>query len=134
MDLQKEFGLALIFKDVLISLFLGVFAGAMILFQWNPFTAFARAIDSFIAPSLADPSNASIIIFTTLLGERKTRGLHPRAQGGVRYPARTASHSRGCSVSRESWNDRTRYVVGVSTRARRPGPALATSARVIDIS
>ena len=61
-------GLALIFKDVLISLFLGVFAGTMILFDWNPFAAFARAIDSFIAPSLADPSNASIIIFTTLLG------------------------------------------------------------------
>ena len=61
-------GLALIFKDVIISLFLGVFAGAMILFHWNPFTAFARSIDSFIAPSLADGSNASIIIFTTLLG------------------------------------------------------------------
>jgi Na+/H+ antiporter NhaC len=61
-------GLALIFKDVLISLFLGVFAGAMILYNWNPFTAFARSIDSFIAPSLGNSSNASIIIFTTLLG------------------------------------------------------------------
>ena len=61
-------GLALIFKDVIISLFLGVFCGALILFGWNPFTAFARSIDSFIAPSLADGSNASIIIFTTLLG------------------------------------------------------------------
>ncbi len=61
-------GLALIFKDVLLSLFLGVFSGALILFNWNPFTAFARSIDSFIAPSLANGSNASIIIFTTLLG------------------------------------------------------------------
>jgi Na+/H+ antiporter NhaC len=60
--------LALVFKDVLISLFLGVFGGALILFQWNPFTAFARSIDSFIAPSLANESNASIIIFTTVLG------------------------------------------------------------------
>jgi Na+/H+ antiporter NhaC len=61
-------GLALVFKDVLISLFLGVFCGALILFGWNPFSAFARSIDSFIAPSLADGSNASIIIFTTILG------------------------------------------------------------------
>ena len=61
-------GLALIFRDVLISLFLGVFSGALILFDWNPFAAFARTIDSFIAPSLADGGNASIVIFTTLLG------------------------------------------------------------------
>jgi Na+/H+ antiporter NhaC len=61
-------GLALIFKDVIISLFLGVFGGALILYSWNPFTAFARSIDSFIAPSLANSSNASIVIFTTLLG------------------------------------------------------------------
>jgi len=61
-------GLALVFKDVLISLFLGVFAGALILFDWNPLTAFARSIDTFILPSLADPDQAKIIMFTTLLG------------------------------------------------------------------
>jgi Na+/H+ antiporter NhaC len=61
-------GLALVFKDVLISLFLGVYAGALILFEWRPFTAFARSIDGFIAPSLADGGNASIVVFTTLLG------------------------------------------------------------------
>lgn len=61
-------GLALIFKDVLISLFLGVFAGALILFEWNPITAFARSIDHFILPSLADADQAKIILFTTLLG------------------------------------------------------------------
>ncbi len=61
-------GLALVFKDVLISLFLGVFSGALILFGWNPFAAFARSIDTFIAPSLADGGQASIVVFTTLLG------------------------------------------------------------------
>ena len=61
-------GLALIFKDVLISLYLGVFAGALILFDWNPLAAFARSIDHFILPSLADPDQAKIIVFTTLLG------------------------------------------------------------------
>ncbi len=61
-------GLALIFKDVLVSLFLGVFCGALILYDWNPVTAFARAIDRFVAGALADPDHAKIVVFTTLLG------------------------------------------------------------------
>jgi Na+/H+ antiporter NhaC len=61
-------GLALLFKDVLVSLFVGVFSGALILHAWNPFTAFARSIDAFIAPALADASHAKILIFSTLLG------------------------------------------------------------------
>jgi len=61
-------GLALVFKDVLISLFLGVFVGALILFEWRPVAAFARSIDHFVLPALADPDHAKIVVFTTLLG------------------------------------------------------------------
>ncbi len=61
-------GLALAFKDVILSLLLGVFSGALFLYHWNPVTAFARTIDSFIVPSVADPDHASILVFTTLLG------------------------------------------------------------------
>jgi len=61
-------GLALIFKDVLVSLFLGVFCGALIVYDWNPVTAFARSIDRFVAGALADPDHAKIVVFTTLLG------------------------------------------------------------------
>ena len=61
-------GLALVTRDVLISLFLGVFGGALILFEWNPVAAFGRTIDSFIAPALTDPGQASIIVFTLMLG------------------------------------------------------------------
>ena len=61
-------GLALIFKDVLVSLYLGVFAGALILVQWRPIAAFARSIDTFILPALADADHAKIILFTALLG------------------------------------------------------------------
>ena len=60
--------LALITKEVLLSLYFGVFAGALFLFNWNPFTALARSIDRFIAPSVADPDQAAILVFTTLLG------------------------------------------------------------------
>ncbi len=61
-------GLALAFKDVILSLLLGVYAGALFLYNWNPITAFARTIDSFIVPSVADADHASILVFTTLLG------------------------------------------------------------------
>jgi len=61
-------GLALLFKDVLLSLIAGIFAGALFLNHWNPFAAFGRTIDQFIVPSLADSGNASIIVFSCLLG------------------------------------------------------------------
>ncbi len=61
-------GLALIFRDVLVSLSLGIFAGALILTGGHPISAFARTIDTFIAPTLAEPDHAKILIFSTLLG------------------------------------------------------------------
>jgi len=82
-------GLALLFKDVLISLFVGVFSGGLILYAWNPLTAFARSIDTFIAPSLAHSDHARILIFSTLLGgmvgviskSGGTRGIVERLTG-----------------------------------------------------
>jgi len=61
-------GLALAFRDVLLSLFLGVFSGALFLAGLNPFVALARSVDTYVAPSLANPDHASILIFSTLLG------------------------------------------------------------------
>jgi Na+/H+ antiporter NhaC len=60
--------LALAFRQVVIALTLGIFSGALILYDWNPFTAFARSIDSIVAPALADTDHAKIIIFSILLG------------------------------------------------------------------
>ncbi len=60
--------LALLTKDVLISLFLGIFGGALILLQWNPFAAFGRTIDQFIVPSMTNSGQASIMAFTIMLG------------------------------------------------------------------
>ena len=57
-------GLALIFKDVLVSLFIGVFAGALFLVGWNPVSAFARTIDRFLVPAMTDPDHAKIIVFS----------------------------------------------------------------------
>ena len=81
--------LALLFKDVLVSLFLGVFAGALILAGGNPVSAFARSIDGFVSSALADESHAKILIFSTLLGgmvgiiskSGGTRGIVERLSG-----------------------------------------------------
>jgi Na+/H+ antiporter NhaC len=61
-------GLALIFKDVVIALFAGLFTGALTLNGWNPIAAFARSGDQFLAPALTNPDHAKILIFSTLLG------------------------------------------------------------------
>jgi Na+/H+ antiporter NhaC len=61
-------GLALAFRQVLVALTVGIFSGALIIYGWNPFTAFARSIDSIMAPALADLDHAKIIIFSMLLG------------------------------------------------------------------
>ena len=88
-------GLALIFKDVLISLFLGVFCGALIAYDWNPVAAFARSIDRFVAGALADPDHAKIVIFTTLLGGMVGLiGKSGGTRGIVERLARFATSSR----------------------------------------
>jgi len=61
-------GLALITKEVLLSLFLGVFSGALFIYNWQPLTALARTIDHYVASAVADPNQAAILVFTTLLG------------------------------------------------------------------
>lgn len=60
--------LALLLREVLISLSVGIFSGALIMYQWNPLTAFARSIDSIVAPALAEADHAKIVIFSMLLG------------------------------------------------------------------
>ena len=60
--------LALILKEVVTSLFIGVWLGALLYGGLNPVTATMRAIDTFITPALADIDHASIIVFSFLLG------------------------------------------------------------------
>lgn len=59
--------LALLSKDVIISLFLGIFSGTLILAGGNPITAIMKLTDG-IANSLADGWNIRILLFCALLG------------------------------------------------------------------
>lgn len=60
--------LALIFREVVISLFAGVWLGAFLWAGLNPFTSLLRVIDTFALPALADADHAAIVIFSLLIG------------------------------------------------------------------
>jgi len=61
-------GLAWWTKNVLISLFIGIFSGAFILNDYNILAAFLRTLDKYILNSMADSWNASILILILALG------------------------------------------------------------------
>ncbi|MCF8009246.1 MAG: Na+/H+ antiporter NhaC family protein, partial [Halanaerobiales bacterium] len=48
-------------KEVIISLFIGVFSGAMILASYNPVTGFVNTLDKYMLGSMSDSWNAGII-------------------------------------------------------------------------
>lgn len=60
--------LALIFREVVVSLFVGVWVGALFVANLNPLAGLWRAVDTFVVPSLADSDHASILVFSGLLG------------------------------------------------------------------
>ena len=60
--------LALVFREVVSALFLGVWFGAFLWAGLNPFAGLLRTVDSFALPELADPDHAAIVIFSLLIG------------------------------------------------------------------
>lgn len=60
--------LALIFREVVISLFAGIWLGALLLAQYNPVQATLSVVDRFAIEALNDPDHISIIVFSLLLG------------------------------------------------------------------
>jgi hypothetical protein len=60
--------LALVFREVVISLFAGVWLGAFLWTGLDPLAAVLRTVDTFALPALADADHAAIIIFSLLIG------------------------------------------------------------------
>ncbi len=60
--------LALVFREVVISLLAGVWIGALFLYDWNPLTALWRTLDTYIVGAIVDPGHAMILVFSFLLG------------------------------------------------------------------
>lgn len=61
-------GVALYTRQVLPSLFFGLFVGGTLIWGYNPGTGFLRALDTIVVDTLADREHAAIIFFSLLLG------------------------------------------------------------------
>ena len=61
-------GMALIFREVVTSLFVGVWLGGLFLVGYNPFAAILLTVGKYARQELAEPDHAAIIIFSLLLG------------------------------------------------------------------
>ncbi|RYG73721.1 Na+/H+ antiporter NhaC family protein [Lentibacillus lipolyticus] len=73
--------LALITRNVIPALFAGVWLGATILYDWNPFLGLYKSFSDFIIPSVGDPWSATVLIYCGLFGVliaflQKTGGAH----------------------------------------------------------
>lgn len=60
--------LAIITRQVILSLFVGIWMGATFLMNNNPFYGLLHIMDRFVQPAVADPDHAAIIIFSVMLG------------------------------------------------------------------
>ncbi len=60
--------LALLFREVVISLFAGVWLGAFLWTGLDPLAAVLRTVDSFALPEISDPDHAAIILFSLMIG------------------------------------------------------------------
>jgi Na+/H+ antiporter NhaC len=60
--------LALIFRQVVISLILGIYSGAFFIYGFDPLAAFLRLIDKYVIEAVSDVSHTQIIVFTLLFG------------------------------------------------------------------
>jgi Na+/H+ antiporter NhaC len=60
--------LALAFRDVVVSLFVGVWLGATLVADGNAVSGFFRVIDTYARDALTDSDKMSIILFSILLG------------------------------------------------------------------
>lgn len=79
-------------KEVILSLFIGVFAGAMIINNFNPIAGFIHTLDKYMLSSLADPWDAGIIIFLLAMGAMI--GIINKAGGVVAIGEFVAKKSR----------------------------------------
>jgi len=92
--------LAFAARQVLISLFSGIWLGALFIYDYNPILGFIRTVDTYVVGALADTDNASVLIFSLTLGGMV--GIMSKAggtQGIVEKLATFANHRRGGQIA-----------------------------------
>jgi len=88
--------LAFVARQVLISLFCGIWLGSLFIYNYNPFLGIMKTVDTYLVNSLADSDHATILIFSLTLGGMV--GVMSKAggtQGIVQKLSKYANHSRG---------------------------------------
>lgn len=60
--------LAMVTKQVLFSLFVGIWIGATMLGGWNPIVGFFDTFSDYIIPAMGDSWNASVLLMTMFVG------------------------------------------------------------------
>ena len=60
--------MALLTKEIILSLFCGIWVGSTILWGFHPVTGFTKSLDTYLVSSLADPAHASILLFSLGFG------------------------------------------------------------------
>ena len=91
---------AVLLRQVLVSLFAGIWLGALFIYDFNPLVALLRTADRFVVSTVANVDNATIIVFTLLLGGMvgvivRNGGTHGLVQSVVRW----ATSARSGQVS-----------------------------------
>jgi Na+/H+ antiporter NhaC len=61
-------GLAILLRQVIISLFAGIWLGAVFIYEYNLLGGIYRVVDHFVVNALSTPSHIMIIIFTMMFG------------------------------------------------------------------
>jgi Na+/H+ antiporter NhaC len=103
--------LAIVTKEVLLSLFIGVFTGCMIIVGWNPLAAMETMVELIVGSydetgefvlsgALSDPWNVQVLIIVTLLGG--LIGLMVRSGGSKAFGellARTIKTKMGAQLT-----------------------------------
>ncbi|WP_245808831.1 Na+/H+ antiporter NhaC family protein [Shouchella patagoniensis] len=83
-------GLAILTKNVLVSLFTGLFAGVLLLTKGNPITATTETIGEYLFPQLTDSYNAAVLVLLLFIGGfvgliEKSGGSFALANRAVKY-------------------------------------------------
>ena len=60
--------LAILFRQVVVALLVGVWLGAILVFGVNPLEGFLRTFEVFVVGALADTDHVRILVFSFLLG------------------------------------------------------------------
>lgn len=84
--------LAIVFRQVVVALLVGVWLGAMLIGGTDPFHGFLRSLDTYVLGSLVDRDHATVLLFSFLLGG--TLGIIHRTGGTRGIVALVAPYAR----------------------------------------